>query len=61
MDKVKLWYCIEGDPIYSSVSIPSSQTIDDLKKLIYNEKDKSLRCNAADLILTKVHYIMIST
>jgi len=61
MDKVKLWCCIEGDRRYFQVSILSSQTIYDLQKRIHDENKKHFdRCDARDLILTKVRYIVIS-
>ena len=60
MSKLKLWYYIEGHPRYFSVFISPSETIDVLTREIYRENDKSLRCNAVDLTLTKVRYIMIS-
>ncbi len=40
------------------MSVASFQSIYDLKERIYDNGDKSfIRCNAEDLILTKVHYI----
>ena len=47
-----LWYCI-----VSSFLISPNETIDDLKKKIYNEADKPvIGCEAPGLILTKVRY-----
>jgi len=60
MNELKLWCYFEGDISYFSVFISPSETIDDLRKLIYKEKDKSIRCNAVELTLTKVRDIMIS-
>jgi len=60
MDELKLWCCVEGDRSYFQLYF-IFDTIFHLKKRIYDEKDKSFnfRCNAADLILTKVGYITI--
>jgi len=61
MNELKLWCYIEGDRSYFNVSILSSQTIYDLQKRIHDERKKHFdRCDAADLILKKVRYIMIS-
>jgi len=60
MSNLKLWCYFDGDTSYFSVFISPSETIDDLRKLIYKEKDKSIGCNAVDLTLTKVRYIIIS-
>src|SRR5712675_492226 len=56
MNELKLWCYLEGDRLYFSVLISPSETIDDLKKLIYKAKEKSFGCNAVDLILKKVRY-----
>jgi len=60
MSKLELWCYLEGDRTYFPVYILPSQKIHDLKDAIYGKKDKSFRCNAKDLTLTKVRYIMIS-
>lgn len=64
IDELKLWCYIEGmrDRDYFSVSIPITQSINDLNKKIYNlnKQEKSFTgFDARDLILTKVRYIMI--
>jgi len=63
MNELKLWCYVEGGHPYSyfEVTILSSQTIYNLQEQIYGEVDKSfVGYDAADLILTKVRYIMIS-
>jgi hypothetical protein len=63
MDELTLWCYVQGDPRYFPVSIPSSQTIHELKERIYDKKHNFFSGrghDAADLDLTKVCYIMIS-
>ena len=60
MSNLKLWCYFDGDTSYFSVFISPSETIEDLTDEIYRKNDKSIRCNAAHLTLTKVRYIMIS-
>jgi len=60
MSKLELWCYLEGDRDCFPVSILPSQKINDVKDEIYGKIDKSFRCNAKDLTLTKVRYIMIS-
>jgi len=60
-DMAKLWYYIDGQPDVSSVSVSPNETIDDLKTKIYDDSPRFFTgCDAPDLILTKVRFIMIS-
>jgi len=57
----KLWYYIDGKRSLSSVFVSPNETIDHLKEKIFKKAPNSfIRCDAADLILTKVRYIMTS-
>lgn len=57
----KLCYFIHGKSNVSTVFVSPNETIGDLKEKIYNEAFESfITCNAPDLILTKVRYIMMS-
>jgi len=58
----KLWFYIHGRPNVSSVSISLNETIDDLKKKIHTASPNSFaKCDAAELTLTKVRFIMVSS
>ena len=59
--KQKLWCYIEGQRTYFEVSISPHCDVDDLKTQIFTEGfgKPFVRCNATDLTLTKVCYIMI--
>jgi hypothetical protein len=61
MDGLTLWCYVQGDHTYFDVSISSSQTVSRLKEMIHTKR-RSLfgSCDAPDLILLKVRYIMIS-
>ena len=62
MAEIELWYYIDGKTDVSSVFVSPNDTIDDLKTEIYEADLNAFpECNAQDLILTKVCYIMIST
>ncbi len=58
----KLWGYIEGRRDIFGISISRDDTIDDLKKRIYDEHIVQLRVQYShlDLTLMKVRYIMIS-
>jgi hypothetical protein len=57
---IKLWCYLEGDNEIFRISISPTQTIYDLKEQICHECSNSIKCDAAQLALTKVRYIMIS-
>ena len=57
----RLWYYISGKHYVSSVFVSPNETVDDLKKKIYTMSPKSfIGCDAPDIILTKVGYIVMS-
>jgi len=57
----RLWYYISGKSDVSSILVLPNETIDDLKTKIYNKSTKSFTgCDAPDLILAKVRYIVMS-
>ena len=57
----RLWYYISGKDNISSVFVSPNETVDDLKKRIYIMSPKSFTgCDASDIILTKVRYIVMS-
>jgi hypothetical protein len=59
---VKLWYCIQGLPYISTLSISCNKTIHDLKKQIQQEVPHFLeRYHPMSLELKKVRYIKIFT
>ena len=60
-DTATLWYYIDRERDFSSVSVSPNETIDDLKKKIHRDVPTSFSgCDAKHLILTKVRYIIIS-
>jgi len=57
IDELKLWCYVAGKTDYFRVSIPISQSIYELKEIIYTESDRSFTgYDAPDLVLTKVRY-----
>jgi Crinkler effector protein N-terminal domain len=57
----ELWCYIEGKRDYFGVTISPKSTIDNLKTEIYNKYVQFIvQCSRSDLLLMKVHYIMIS-
>jgi hypothetical protein len=62
MAELELWYYIaDGKNNLSSVFVSPNHSILQLKREIHRDADKTFpECNAQDLILTKVRYIMIS-
>jgi hypothetical protein len=61
-DTATLWYYIGSESDVGSVSVSPNEYIDDLKEKIHKAANNTFAgCNAPDLILTKVRYIMIST
>jgi len=57
----ELWYYVDGKCNLSSVFVSPNETILQLKRKIYYDVDKSfVGCNAPDLILTQVRFIMVS-
>jgi len=60
-DTAKLWYYIHGQPGLLRVSVSPNETIFELKKKIHTDSPNSFAgCDAVNLILTKVRYVMIS-
>jgi hypothetical protein len=62
MTELCIWCYIEGKHDIFSVSISSNRSINDQKKIIYDEQHvrRIVQCSPSDLTLTKVRYIMIS-
>ena len=61
MSKYKLWVNIEGNCNYFMVNIFSSHTIYELQEKIHSMAPKYFdSVDAMDLIITKVHYILVS-
>jgi hypothetical protein len=60
----KLWYYIDDDidrRNVSSVSVSPNETIDELKDKIFAKNPEAFAgCDAQNLILTKVRFIMVS-
>jgi len=60
-DTSKLWFYIHGKNNLSYVSVSLDETIFDLKNKIHTASPNSFAgCDAVDLILTKVRFIMVS-
>jgi len=58
---IKIWFCVEGEPGFSSVLISTGDTVEDLRQQIY-DKDASFTqrgLTPRSFTLTKVRYIMI--